>query len=167
MAVKKLYSESKKSTYSGMVYITDDGNKNHSAGFGIQELVKEEPKVLGKCPRCGRDVVETKNGYGCSGYKDGCKFIIWKDPNQKFLSKVSFTKTDAKNFLAGKIVKKNKLVDKKGREFSAMLIMEETPDNPYGPVFRVLEGTVEAKEGSPEDIRIDTVPMPGTGKDNE
>ncbi len=167
VAVKKLYSESKKSTYSGMVYITDDGNKNHSAGFGIQELVKEEPKVLGKCPRCGRDVLEVKNGYGCSGYRDGCKFIIWKDPNQKFLSKVSFTKTDAKNFLAGKSVKKKKLVDKKGREFSAMLVMEETPDNPYGPVFRVLEGTVEAKEGSPEDIRIDTVPMPGTGKDNE
>ena len=31
---------------------------------------------VGKCPLCGAEVVRTKFGYGCSGYKNGCKFGI-------------------------------------------------------------------------------------------
>ena len=30
--------------------------------------------VAGKCPLCGSDVVRTSFGYGCSAYRDGCKF---------------------------------------------------------------------------------------------
>lgn len=30
--------------------------------------------VAGKCPLCGSDVVRTNFGYGCSAYRDGCKF---------------------------------------------------------------------------------------------
>lgn len=33
---------------------------------------------LGKCPSCGKDVMENPVAYSCSGYKDGCKFAIWK-----------------------------------------------------------------------------------------
>lgn len=29
---------------------------------------------VGKCPLCGADVVRTNFGYGCSAYRDGCKF---------------------------------------------------------------------------------------------
>ncbi len=154
--MKKLYSERTKTTYSGKVYLTDDG-RSHGTGFGLEELVKEEPKVLGKCPRCGKDVVEVKNGYGCSGFKDGCKFIIWKEQKQKMLANVSFTKTDAKKFLAGKTVKKKKLVDKKGHAFAAELIMVEEPDNPFGPVFRVVKGTIETDDGDISNIKIETV----------
>ncbi len=32
--------------------------------------------VVGKCPLCGKEVRRTPFGYGCSGYKDGCKFSI-------------------------------------------------------------------------------------------
>ena len=32
--------------------------------------------VVGKCPVCGKDVVRTRYGYGCSGYKEGCKFSV-------------------------------------------------------------------------------------------
>lgn len=32
--------------------------------------------VVGKCPVCGNDVVRTRYGYGCSGYKEGCKFSV-------------------------------------------------------------------------------------------
>lgn len=31
---------------------------------------------VGKCPLCGKDVVRTRFGYGCTGYKDGCKFAV-------------------------------------------------------------------------------------------
>jgi DNA topoisomerase-3 len=33
---------------------------------------------LGACPSCGSPVVETKKSYGCSAWKSGCKFAIWK-----------------------------------------------------------------------------------------
>ena len=32
--------------------------------------------VAGKCPLCNSKVVRTNFGYGCSGYKEGCKFAI-------------------------------------------------------------------------------------------
>ena len=158
--VKKLYSEKNKKDYAGRIYLTDEGRGSpYGAGFGIESVVHEAPVPLGKCPRCGGDVVEGRDGYGCSNYKNGCKFIIWKKQKQKMLSKIEFTKTDAKRFLAGKPTKKNHLLDRRGNEFKADLIMEETPDNPYGPVFRVLEGTIEVKHGDASSIKTDTVKM--------
>ncbi|MBP5318254.1 MAG: DNA topoisomerase 3 [Paludibacteraceae bacterium] len=35
--------------------------------------------VIGHCPTCGKDVVEGMRGYGCMGYKEGCKFVVWKE----------------------------------------------------------------------------------------
>jgi DNA topoisomerase III len=34
--------------------------------------------VLGPCPLCGADVVEQERSYGCSGWRGGCKFAVWK-----------------------------------------------------------------------------------------
>ncbi|QEL16244.1 type IA DNA topoisomerase [Limnoglobus roseus] len=34
---------------------------------------------LGDCPRCGRHVIEGNRGFGCSGWKDGCGFVLWKE----------------------------------------------------------------------------------------
>lgn len=33
---------------------------------------------VGICPLCGKPVYENSKAYGCSGYKNGCKFTIWK-----------------------------------------------------------------------------------------
>ena len=156
--IKKLYSEKNKKDYSGRIYLTDEGKgSQYGAGFGLDSIEHEPPVSLGKCPRCGADVIEGRNGYGCSDYKNGCKFIIWKKQKQKMLSKIEFTKTDAKRFLSGKPTRKNHLLDRRGNEFKADLIMEETPDNPYGPVFRVVAGTIEVKDGDPSSIKTDTV----------
>jgi DNA topoisomerase-3 len=37
---------------------------------------------LGKCPLCQKPVIEGKKGYGCSGWKEGCSFVIWKEYKQ-------------------------------------------------------------------------------------
>src|SRR5262249_57999723 len=34
---------------------------------------------LGDCPRCGRPVIEGKRGFGCSGWKEGCPFVLWRE----------------------------------------------------------------------------------------
>ncbi len=34
---------------------------------------------LGDCPRCGRPVIEGKRGFGCSGWREGCPFVLWRE----------------------------------------------------------------------------------------
>ncbi len=157
--MKRLYSETKDKKYTGDVFLCDEGPASpYGAYFGLAAVTNDGPEILGKCPRCNSDVVESKLGYGCTGFRDGCRFSIWKNSKMKLLANVSFTKTDAKKFLAGKPVKKSKLVDKKGQKFKAELLMIEEPDNPYGPVFRVVDGTIEVKDGDSSLIKTETVP---------
>lgn len=33
---------------------------------------------LGDCPLCGQPVIEGRKGYGCSAWKAGCQFVLWK-----------------------------------------------------------------------------------------
>jgi DNA topoisomerase-3 len=39
-------------------------------------------EILGKCPECGQTIVEGKKGFGCMGYKEGCRFVIWQDNDE-------------------------------------------------------------------------------------
>ncbi|MFZ5592492.1 MAG: topoisomerase C-terminal repeat-containing protein, partial [Bacillota bacterium] len=73
--------------------------------------------MVGKCPLCGKDVVEGKKGFGCSGWKDGCKFVIWKEVAGK-----KITAKQAETLLAGKQTGVLKgFRSKAGKEFSAAL----------------------------------------------
>lgn len=38
------------------------------------------PTIIAACPRagCGGSIFMGRKGYGCSHYKEGCKFVIWK-----------------------------------------------------------------------------------------
>ena len=36
---------------------------------------------LGDCPRCGKPVIEGKRGFGCSGWREGCRFVLWREFN--------------------------------------------------------------------------------------
>ncbi len=33
---------------------------------------------LGDCPVCKQPIIEGRQGYGCSHWKEGCKFVLWK-----------------------------------------------------------------------------------------
>ena len=35
--------------------------------------------LLGDCPRCGRPVIAGKRGFGCSGWREGCPFVLWRE----------------------------------------------------------------------------------------
>ena len=34
---------------------------------------------LGNCPLCGKEIIKGKSAYGCSGWKDGCSFVLKPD----------------------------------------------------------------------------------------
>jgi DNA topoisomerase-3 len=38
-----------------------------------------DPSRLGDCPVCGHPVIEGRKGYGCSDWKAGCQFVLWKE----------------------------------------------------------------------------------------
>ncbi len=76
--------------------------------------------IIGVCPKCGKDVVRGAYGYGCKGYKDGCKFRI-----PLSLCSRSIPVVAAKDLLtAGKTKIINGFVSKAGKTFSAALVLE-------------------------------------------
>lgn len=95
----------------------------------VIDLVKQQPpasrpgnngrEALGKCPLCSRDVVEFSKSYGCSGYKDGCKFAIWKETAGKKITPAQ----------AGTLLNKGKtgiikgFKSRTGKKFDAALII--------------------------------------------
>jgi DNA topoisomerase-3 len=38
-----------------------------------------DPGKIGECPRCGRAVIEGKRDFGCSGWREGCAFILRRE----------------------------------------------------------------------------------------
>ena len=66
--IENLVSELIK-TYS---FITED-KKN---------IFREPREVIGKCPRCGSDVYESKSNFCCSNKE--CGFVMWK--NDRFFT---------------------------------------------------------------------------------
>lgn len=75
---------------------------------------KNEP--IGKCPLCGKPVVENSKAYGCSGWREGCKFTIWKNSNGGRI-----TKKIAKEIIEKGISGPVKLKNKAGKEYTAPL----------------------------------------------
>lgn len=96
-----------------------EGATKSIAGLKIDNKIQEmkSKDTVGKCPKCGKDVVNRKTFYGCSGYKDGCKFSI---PGEYLTKKIS--EPNAKKLLEGKktgLIKKMK--GKSGVEFDGHL----------------------------------------------
>lgn len=58
----------------------------------------KDKQVIGKCPECGNDIIEGKKAYGCSNWKNGCKFTIWYNQLEK-LGMKKINKTTAKKLL--------------------------------------------------------------------
>ena len=73
--------------------------------------------VIGNCPLCGEQVKRGKFGYGCMGYKNGCKFMIWTSMCGRAISV-----SNAKMLLqTGRSSKIQGFVSKKGTTFDADL----------------------------------------------
>jgi DNA topoisomerase-3 len=86
---------------------------NGAAGAGE---ASGDDNGLGKCPECGKPVIETQKAFGCSGYKEGCKFTIWKNGLERFGRK-TIPASIVKNLLSGKEVKITGLKSKAGKEY--------------------------------------------------
>jgi DNA topoisomerase-3 len=93
---------------------------NANSGAGGTEGEAEE---LGKCPRCGGEVVEGKKGFGCKNWREedgGCRFVIWKTIAGKEIPVDAVMDLLSK----GETEVIHGFISRKGNEFSARLRLE-------------------------------------------
>ena len=96
--------------------------KTYSVIKGAEVLFPSGRDVLGKCPRCGGDVTESKKGFFCE--RNECRFGLWRD--NKFLTgkKINLTKKMVGTLLKdGRIPVKGIFSEKTGKSYDATLVM--------------------------------------------
>ncbi|GMO25868.1 MAG: type IA DNA topoisomerase [Termitinemataceae bacterium] len=90
-----------------------------AASSPLIKVVRRDRPIIGKCPQCGADIYEGQKNYYCGGYKDGCKFVIWKT-----VAGAEVTAADASALLAGKATRLKKCKKKDGSEFETHFVLE-------------------------------------------
>jgi DNA topoisomerase-3 len=107
---------------------------------------------LGICPRCGGQVIEGKKGFGCSNYKNGCKFVIWKTSKLPMMKNITISSANVKKWLGGGWVEsetsgvrtskntvhsKRLYSSKKDSNFEGDLRLTDNANSEYGAGFTV------------------------------
>ena len=109
-----------------------DLTKNYRVIRGAEVLFPSGREAIGKCPRCGSDVTESRKGYFCESNE--CRFGLWRD--NKFLSakRINLTRKNAEELLkGGRTYIKNIYSEKTGKTFDANLLLD---DNGERTVYR-------------------------------
>ena len=85
--------------------------------FKLKKNYKNEKTIVGHCPLCGKDIIESNKYFYCSGFKEGCKFSVWKTIAGKKISK-----TNIKQLLENGVTTEIKgFKAKSGKQFNAKL----------------------------------------------
>lgn len=117
----KLNADEFLSDIAGML---SDLTKNYHAVQGAEVLFPSGRDVIGRCPRCGSEVTESKKGFFCENTQ--CRFGMWRD-NKFWKSKhVTLTKAQASEMLQGKRVHMKDLYSEKtGRTYDAYVKLDD------------------------------------------
>ncbi len=98
--------------------------KTYSVIKGAEVLFPSDRDVVGKCPRCGGDVTESKKGFFCE--TNDCRFGLWRD--NKFLTGKKITlsmKMAAALLRDGEIFVKAIFSEKTGKSYDATLVLND------------------------------------------
>lgn len=98
--------------------------KNYKVIQGAEVLFPSGRDVIGRCPRCGSEVTESKKGFFCENTQ--CRFGMWRD-NKFWKSKhVTLTKAQASEMLQGKRVHMKDLYSEKtGKTYDAYVKLDD------------------------------------------
>ena len=107
--------------------ITDmmsDLTKTYQVIKGAEVLFPSGREVVGKCPRCGCDVTESKKGFFCENAE--CRFGLWRD-NKYFAAKhITLTRDHVTKLLSDKQVYMTGLYSQKnGKNYDAWVILDD------------------------------------------
>lgn len=114
--------------------INKEYDRISSTGSVAGDNISSDPGVcvIGKCPKCGSDVIEKDRFFACSN--KACRFTLWKD--DKFLATQGkkMTATLAKAFLSKRKALIKGMVGKSGKPYDALVVVNF--DGPY-PVYKL------------------------------
>ena len=78
-------------------------------------------EIVGKCPRCGKNVIRGRQNYGCMGYTDGCEFRMGVTICHR-----DIPISEVRRLLAeGKTNKLYGFISKRGKNFSGKLALKD------------------------------------------
>ena len=90
-------------------------------------LFPSAENTVGKCPRCGRPVIERSKGYFCTG--QDCKFVLWRDSRFFTLKQKTLDRKTAQLLLeAGRAPLKGCVSSKTGKVYDAAVVLEDDGD---------------------------------------
>lgn len=98
--------------------------KTYKVIKGAEVLFPSGRDVVGKCPRCGSDVTESKKGFFCEC--NDCRFGLWKD--NKFLTakKIALTQKMVSELLKnGRYPVKGIFSEKTGKSYDATITLTD------------------------------------------
>lgn len=104
--------------------------KNYEVVKDAEVLMPRESKKIGKCPLCGKDVIERPKSYSCADRN--CKFALWK--NDRYFSKIgkSMNESVAKQLLAaGKVNLKGCVSSKTEKKYNATVWINVDENGKY------------------------------------
>jgi len=99
------------------------GSSNAAGGKGSarKQRPAKQAESLGDCPLCDGEVCEQPKSFSCNNWREGCKFVVWKEIAGKRISKRT-----ARTLVAKQETSKLKgFKTKSGREFEARLKLLE------------------------------------------
>lgn len=97
--------------------------------YNLQFDEEQTKEVIGKCPKCGQDVVESFKTFNCSN--SNCKFVMFKQDNFLKTFGKQLTKTIAKAFLLErKAVIKGMKSKNSNNKFDAIVIVDYSEQYP-------------------------------------
>ena len=107
--------------------ITDmmtDLTKTYQVIKGAEILFPSGREVVGKCPRCGGEVTESKKGFFCENTE--CHFGLWRD-NKYFAAKhMTLTREHVEKLLAdGQVYMTGLYSQKTGKDYDAWVILDD------------------------------------------
>ena len=117
---------------AGITAMVQELVQSYQPVSGAEVLFPSGRTVIGKCPRCGSDVTESRKGFFCESH--ACRFGLWLD--NKFLTakRINLSSKNAAELLrSGRTHIKNAYSERTGKSFDADLLLD---DNGERTVYR-------------------------------
>ena len=108
----------------GISRMVSDLVRDYEAMDGTEVLFPSNRPVVGRCPRCGSPVTESKAGFFCE--RGNCRFGLWKDNRYLSAKHIILTRKMAEGLLKdGKTFISGMYSEKTGKTYSAFIILTD------------------------------------------
>ena len=109
---------------SGISDMVSDLTANYKVVSGAEVLFPSGREVIGRCPRCGSEVTESRKGFFCENHD--CHFALWRDNKFFKMKHMTLTKAQAVELLkSGRVFVKGLYSEKTGKLYDAWVVLDD------------------------------------------